>query len=148
MNEYIILQLGIDIVLFVLIIAFIVKEGKKSAPKAGIPDAEELRALIKEFRDAVSESERASKALDEQLKTRMELLAAQKERPSAGGEGVEKENGTSQSAAGAGSTEERRRNARLLYRKGVPKDEISKRLSMPLPEVELIIKMLDSTAGG
>ncbi|MEE8484281.1 MAG: hypothetical protein V3S46_06750 [Nitrospinota bacterium] len=144
MNEYIVFQLFIDILLFAIIIAYVVKDGGK-AQKKEMPDIEELRDLVEEFQSAVDKSERTARDLDDQLRARRDALEALKViKPTGRMEENRPEAAAQTNPATNMSTDERKRRIKLLRQQGVSKEEIANQLSVPLSEVELILKM----AGG
>lgn len=148
MNEYIVFQLFIDILLFAIIIAYVVKDGRKDGGKAQkkeMPDIEELRELVDEFQSAVNKSERTARDLDDQLSARRDALEALKViKPSERMEENRSEAAAETKPARNMSTDERKRTIKHLRQQGVSKEEIANQLSVPLSEVELILKM----AGG
>ncbi len=144
MNEYIVFQLFIDILLFAIIIAYVVKDGGK-AQKKEMPGMEELRDLVDEFQSAVNKSERTARDLDNQLRARRDALEALKViKPSERMEENRSEAAAETKPARNMSTDERKRTIKHLRQQGVSKEEIANQLSVPLSEVELILKM----AGG
>lgn len=145
MNGWITFQLIVDILLLLLVIVFIMRESRKK--QADIPDIEELRSLITEFQSAVEKSQKVAKELDEQLTARRDSLAALSAITPRAQKAEERRPVKSPGETGLneGSVIDHKKQVTKLYMDGVPKKEIAQRLSIPMPVVELIVTMLDST---
>ncbi len=127
-------QLIFDIILFAFIIyvVMLVARQKQSTP-------DELRQLLSEFNKAVERGEAAARELDRQIQVRRAILGGdspgKKEPPTPEGYNP---------AAGEGRMLEGKRKVAALAKHGLGAEEISRRLALPLSEVELIMAMLES----
>ncbi len=147
MTGWVIFQLILDIIIFSLVIVFVLRDSKT---KNNAPNISELRLLVQEFKDAVEKSEKVARDLDAQLRGRKEMMGGSRTQTTgvALKEHVEAKAVVKGGGAPTGDSptletiEEHKRNVATLYRQGMPKDEISKRLAISLPEVELIVAML------
>ena len=142
MSNWLLFQLVFDIVVCVLVIVFVLRDAK--ARKDNL-DTKGLELLVEEFKKAVERSENSAQHLNSRLKD-----LAQKKGPVTQADGVGQRiagKGNGKPAKGSPSydaIEDHKRKVRLLYKQGVAKVDISKMLSIPLPEVELIIAMTQS----
>lgn len=131
--NWILFQLIFDIILFAFIIyaVMLVARQKQSTP-------DELRQLLAEFNKAVERGEAAARELDRQIQARRAMLGGdipgQKE--------VSAPEGFNP-AASEGKMAEDKRKVAALRKHGLAADEISRRLALPLAEVELIMAMLE-----
>lgn len=130
MTFWVAFQLVFDIIIFIFIILIILREGKR---RGSIPRYEELKGLVEDFKSAVEKSERVARELDAQMGLRRTALSGNAPRSAAAAKPP---------APVTDAVEEHKRKVSVLYRQGIPKDEISRRLAIPLPEVELIVAML------
>lgn len=132
--NWIYFQLVFDIILFAFIIYVVILVARQ---KQSTPD--ELRQLLSEFNKAVERGEAAACELDRQIQARRAMLGgtlpASKE--ASAPEGYDP-------AAGEGRIAEGKRKVAALRKHGLGAEEISRRLAIPLPEVELIMAMLES----
>lgn len=126
-------QLIFDIILFALIIyvVMLVARQKQFAPH-------ELRQLLDEFNKAVDRGEAAARELDRQIQARRAMLGGDppKQKESNAPAGYDH-------AADGNKIAEGKRKVAALRKHGLAAEEISRRLALPLPEVELIVAMLE-----
>lgn len=131
--NWILFQLIFDIILFAFIIYAVVLAARQ---KQSTPD--DLRQLLAEFNKAVERGEAAARELDRQVQARRAMpggdIPGQKE--------VSAPEGFNPAASGGKMAEDRRKVA-ALRKHGLAADEISRRLALPLAEVELIMAMLE-----
>lgn len=132
--NWIYFQLIFDIILFAFIIYVVILVARQ---KQSTPD--ELRQLLSEFNKAVERGEAAARELDRQIQARRAMLGVN---PPAGKEASAPEG--YDPAAGEGRIAEGKRKVAALRKHGLGAEEISRRLAIPLPEVELIMAMLES----
>lgn len=126
-------QLIFDIILFAFIIYTVVLVARQ---KQSTPD--ELRRLLGEFNQAVERGEAAARELDRQIQARRAMLGGDPPR--------QKEFSAPEGhhpAAGESKIAEGKRKVAALRKHGLAAEEISRRLALPLPEVELIVAMLE-----
>jgi len=150
MTGWIAFQFVFDIIIFALVIVFVLREAKT---KKSMPTTEELHQLVQEFKDAVEKSEKVAHDLDTQLRHRKDALSSPPP-PSPARTAPREQMEMKAVAKGDGRPpqgtpshemiEEHKRKVAALYRQGIPKDEISRRLAIPMPEVELIVTMLSA----
>lgn len=126
-------QLIFDIILFAFIIyvVMLVARQKQSTP-------DELRQLMSEFNKAVERGEAAARELDRQIQLRRAMLGGDIPGPAE----VSAPEGFNPAAGESRMTESKRKVA-ALRKHGLAAAEISRRLALPLPEVELIMAMLE-----
>ena len=126
-------QLIFDIILFAFIIyvVMLVARQKQFAPH-------ELRQLLDEFNKAVDRGEAATRELDRQIQARRAMLGGDppKQKESNAPAGYDP-------AADGNKIAEGKRKVAALRKHGLAAEEISRRLALPLPEVELIVAMLE-----
>ncbi len=131
--NWIYFQLVFDIILFAFIIYVVMLVARQ---KHSTPD--ELRQLLGEFNKAVERGETAARELDRQIQARRAMLGGdppgQKEIAAPHGYNP---------AADESRIAESKRKVAALRKHGLGTEEISRRLALPLPEVELIMAMLE-----
>ncbi len=131
--NWILFQLVFDIILFAFIIYAIMLVARQ---KQSTPD--ELRKLLGEFNKAVERGEAVARELDRQIQARRAMLGGD---VPGQGKGSAPEGYTS--AAGESKIAEGKRKVAALRKHGLAAEEISRRLALPLAEVELIMAMLE-----
>ena len=133
--NWIFFQLLFDIVIFAFIIYIImlVARHKPAAPA-------ELRGLLAEFNKAVERGEAAARELDRQIEARRAMLGGNP--PTPGQKEFSAPEGFNP-AAGESRIAEGKRKVAALRKHGLAADEISRRLALPLAEVELIMAMIE-----
>lgn len=147
--SWLLFQLFFDIVLFALIIYLVLQSSKNRPVKP-----EDFRALLNEFREAVDRGEKIARELDRQLRARgggadsPAVTPPPKVRPVAAEPAAKShpadENEKHSGPVPGNKIEEQKRKVAALHKHGLQKEEISKRLAIPLPEVELIVAMLEA----
>jgi len=129
-------QIVFDIIIFLFIIMLVVRQGKA---RGSLPRYDELKTLVEDFKSAVEKSEKVARELDAQMGMRRTALSTNAPRaaqPAA--------KPAVNVAPVADAVEDHKRKVAALHRQGMPKEEISRRLVIPLPEVELIVAMLSA----
>ena len=151
LDNWLILQLGIDLLLFFLLVVLIFKDSKSRAP-----NAEELRELINELKNSYEKSEALAKKIEDELKDASNAIAVQdlvrRQKATAAKNNDERsvraleelEESLIEKPKIPKSIAEKKKYVKALHNKGVSKNEISKRLSISVSEVDLIVAMLDS----
>lgn len=140
-------QLAFDVILFSIIIYLTFQ-----LAKSGAPDTGELRAILRELKETLAKSETAAREMERRLQALRETPPApatsvKKSRPDARptsaplfpAADVEPVDGDAER-----SLQDHRKKVAALHKHGMRNEEISKQLSLPLPEVELIVAMLET----
>ena len=150
MDKWLILQLGVDLLLFFLLVVLIFKDGKSR-----LPTAVELKVMIEELQRSLEKGEALARKIEDELKDASNAIAVQdlvrRQKATAAKNRDEKsvraleelEESFLEKPKPIGSISEKRKYVKALHNKGIPKTEISKRLSISLSEVDLIVAMLD-----
>jgi len=154
MNGWLVLQLGVDILIFAFIIFIVFKDVLKK--KKGKPvDATELRLILEEIDQSMNRNALMAKKIQQELKEQTNIMAVQEavKRKKATASlsnrpeqlplrGREDEPDVDVKAPNIKVLSDRKRNVKTLFKQGISNEGISERLSIPLPEVELIITMI------
>jgi len=150
LDKWLILQLGVDLLLFFLLVVLIFKDGKSR-----LPTAVELKVMIEELQRSLEKGEALARKIEDELKDASNAIAVQdlvrRQKATAAKNRDEKsvraleelEESFLKNPKPIGSISEKRKYVKALHNKGIPKTEISKRLSISLSEVDLIVAMLD-----
>ena len=156
MDNWLILQFAVDILLFVILVILIVKSSKGES-KPEIPNIEEMRAIVAKFDKSLDQGEALLRKIEGELKDSGNALAmqdlVQRQKASAA---LKKDKETTRSLEKLeeilvdkpiprmNSMNDRKKYVKALHKQGVPLEEIGKRLSISLSEIELMIAMLES----
>lgn len=153
MNNWLILQFAVDILLFVILVILIIRESKNRKPN---PNLDEMRAIVVKFDKSLDQGEALLRKIEGELKDTGNALAIQDmvQRQKATAE-RKKDHETARSlekledilvdkpVSRMKTMHDRKKYVKALHKQGVPREEIGKRLSISISEVELMIAMLD-----
>lgn len=152
MNNWLILQFAVDILLFAILVVLIIRESKNRTR-----NPEEIKAIVDRFDKSLERGEALLRKIEGDLKDAGNALAiqdlVQRQKATAA---LKKDEETSRSlekledilvekpVPRMKTMNDRKRYVKALHKQGIPQEEIGKRLSISLSEVELMIAMLES----
>ncbi len=148
MGGWLVFQLAVDLLIFFVLVFLIVKGVAKDKP-----EAKDIGLMLDEIKKATEENRKLASKIEIDLKEAGNLIAVQEavrrkkatasiKRPEQLDLSEKPVSAEAEPLPPISVLSDRKRNVKTLYRQGVSKDGISERLSIPLPEVDLIVAMI------